>query len=55
MNLFNAREILLKSIRNRRETRVPFTPIQCFGLPLNETMPDVCRIAPPSTKETAHG
>lgn len=24
--------------------RPPFTPIQCFGLPLNEFLPDACRL-----------
>lgn len=43
---FNAREILAERWRYRRGTAVPFTPIQCFDLPLNEYLPEACRIAP---------
>ena len=33
-NLFNAREVLRRLFADRE--RIPFTPIQAFGLPLNE-------------------
>ena len=36
------RDILAASLRNCRGT--PFTPIQAFGLPLNEFLPDLCRL-----------
>lgn len=42
LNRFNAKEILSERWRNRRG--IPWTPIQCFGLPLNEFLPDACRL-----------
>lgn len=38
------RDIAVELAGNRRGT--PFTPIQAFGLPLNEYLPEACRIAP---------
>jgi hypothetical protein len=52
MNYFNAREILPGSVRNPRETRIPFTPITAFDLPLNEHLPDACHLAPGETQAT---
>jgi hypothetical protein len=37
---FNARETLAASLRNRRG--IPFTPIQRFGLALNESLSEAC-------------
>lgn len=49
-NLFNAKQILLESFRNRiprirgAEPGGNWIDIREFGLPLNEHMPDVCRL-----------
>ncbi len=42
MNLFNAREILAESFRNRSSRRIPFTAGQCFGLTITEDLSDAC-------------
>lgn len=55
-NRFNAREILAELHRNRRFKRVPFTPIQCFGLTFNEQRSDASRFDfTQERKETRHG
>lgn len=51
-NLFNAREILAESYRNRLPRLRGVEPggnwidIRCFGLPFNEFLPARCLIAP---------
>lgn len=42
MNLFNAKEILVGLVRNRRSRRIPFTAGQCFGLTITEDLSDAC-------------
>jgi len=36
------RDIIAGSLRNSRG--MPWTPGHCFGLAINETLPDVCRL-----------
>lgn len=50
-NLFNAREILAESYRNRlprlrgAEPGGNWIDIRCFGLPFNEQMSEACRLS----------
>jgi hypothetical protein len=50
--LFNAKEVLLESYRHRFARLRGEAPggnwvgIEDFGLPLNEELPDVCRLSP---------
>lgn len=43
------RDIAVELAGNRRGT--PFTPIQAFGLPLNETLSVACCLAPGAAAE----
>jgi len=52
-NYFSARETLAESWRNSRSRPVPFTAGQCFGLTINENLPEVCRLQ--GSARTAEG